>query len=102
MNNDISNWKLNIRNAKNVSRHSLYTYLIICLMFLVGHLNKYLTMRLSLDYGPDISECGLRFLIYVAPSENQFILLDDDQSLRNVQDKFWKVKKPLEMFYSFI
>lgn len=59
-------------------------------------------MRLTLDYGPDISECDLNYLIYVSPSKNQFILLDDDQSLRDIQDKFWKVKKPLEIFYSFI
>jgi len=69
--------------------------------FLVDHLSKYLAMRLTLDLGPELPERALNFLIYVAPTADQFVPLSGNQSLRNVHDKYWKVNKPLEMFYSF-
>lgn len=58
-------------------------------------------MRLTLDLGPELPERPLNFLIYVAPTTEQFTPLNGNQTLRNVHDKFWKVNKPLEMFYSF-
>ncbi|CAI6361449.1 unnamed protein product [Macrosiphum euphorbiae] len=67
----------------------------------VDHLSKYLAMRLTLDLGPELPERALNFLIYVAPTADQFVPLSGNQTLRNVHDKFWKVNKPLEMFYSF-
>jgi len=69
--------------------------------FLVDHLSKYLAMRLTLDLGSELPERALNFLIYVAPTADQFVPLSGNQTLRNVHDKFWKVNKPLEMFYSF-
>lgn len=58
-------------------------------------------MRLSIDLGSEVPERALNFLIYVAPTADQFVPLSGNQTLRNVHDKFWKVNKPLEMFYSF-
>lgn len=58
-------------------------------------------MRLTLDLGSELPERALNFLIYVAPDTEQFIPLNGNQTLRNVHDKFWKLNKPLEMFYSF-
>lgn len=69
--------------------------------FLVDHLSKYLAMRLTLDLGSELPERALNFLIYVAPTSDQLVPLDGNQTLQNVHDKFWKVNKPLEMFYSF-
>lgn len=58
-------------------------------------------MRLTIDLGPELPERALNFSIYVAQTVDQFVPLNGNQTLRNVHDKFWKVNKPLEMFYSF-
>jgi len=70
-------------------------------IFVVDHLSKYLAMRLAMDLGPEIPERALKFLIYVAPTADQFVPLKGNQTLKSVHDMFWKVSKPLEMFYSF-
>ncbi|VVC35669.1 Hypothetical protein CINCED_3A004578 [Cinara cedri] len=67
----------------------------------VEHLSTYLLMRLSLDLGPEHPERAVKFLIYVAPISGQYVPLNGNQTLRQVHDKYWKVNKPLEMFYSF-
>lgn len=71
------------------------------MFFSVDHLSKYLGMRLTLDLGPKLPERALSFLIYVAPTADQLVPLNGNQTLRNVHDKYWKINKPLEMFYSF-
>jgi len=58
-------------------------------------------MRLTLDLGSEIPDQPLNFLIYIVPTADQFVSLRGNQTLQNVQDKYWKVNKPLEMFYSF-
>lgn len=58
-------------------------------------------MRLTLDLGSELPERALSFLIYVAPTTSQYVPLNGNQTLRQVHDKYWKVNKPLEMFYSF-
>jgi len=58
-------------------------------------------MRLAVDLGSELPERALNFLIYVASTADQFVPLKGNQTLRNVQDKIWKVNNPLEMFYSF-
>ncbi|XP_022170437.1 E3 ubiquitin-protein ligase RING2-like [Myzus persicae] len=67
----------------------------------VDHLSKYLAMRLAVDLGAELPERPLDFLMYVVPTADQFLQVKGNQTLRNIQDKFWKVNKPLEMFYSF-
>ncbi|XP_060859551.1 E3 ubiquitin-protein ligase RING2-like isoform X2 [Metopolophium dirhodum] len=67
----------------------------------VDHLSKYLAMRLTVDLGSELPEQTLNFLIYVASTADQLVPLNGNQTLRNVHDKYWKVNKPLEMFYSF-
>ncbi|KAK6622682.1 hypothetical protein RUM43_008524 [Polyplax serrata] len=69
----------------------------------IDHLSKYLAMRLTLDnMNSDLSDSlGLvNFCIYIAPSPGQLILLTGNQTLRQVNDKYWKEDKPLEMYYS--
>lgn len=58
-------------------------------------------MRLMVDLGFEIPERALNYFIHNAPTADQFLLLEGNQTFRNVLDKFWKVNKPLEMFYSF-
>lgn len=58
-------------------------------------------MRLAIDFGPDLPERALSFIMFVAPTADQFVPLKGNITLRNVQDKFWKVNNPLEIFYSF-
>lgn len=59
----------------------------------VDHLSKYLAMRLTLDLGPDLPEACrlLNFCIYVAPQPQQLVILNGNQTLHQVNDKFWKV-----------
>lgn len=93
----------------------------------VDHLSKYLAMRLSLD--AQLTEPTfktLTFSIYIAPMPSQLVVLSGNQTLQQVNEKFWKVSKqynasickfhtpelfndmflssqvnkPLEMFYS--
>lgn len=91
----------------------------------VDHLSKYLAMRLSLD--AQLTEPTfktLTFSIYIAPMPSQLVVLSGNQTLQQVNEKFWKVRnvsrkpavlgnlnriifvlciqvnKPLEMFYS--
>lgn len=66
----------------------------------VDHLSKYLAMRLTLDLDAELPEAYrlLNFCIYVAPSPGQFVPLAGSQTLRQINDKFWKVcKKALEV-----
>ncbi|CAH0388166.1 unnamed protein product [Bemisia tabaci] len=67
----------------------------------VDHLSKYLAMRLTLDLGAELPDRTLNFCIYISPTPNNFIILSGNQTLRQVNDKFWKVNKPLEMYYSW-
>lgn len=41
------------------------------------------------------------FAIHIAVTPGQFSLLDGNVSLDQVNEKFWKVNKPLQMFYAF-
>lgn len=70
----------------------------------VDHLSKYLAMRLTLDLDAELPEAYrlLNFCIYAAPAPGQFVPLAGSQTLRQINDKFWKqVNKPLEMYYSW-
>ncbi|KAM7364071.1 E3 ubiquitin-protein ligase Sce [Cochliomyia hominivorax] len=69
----------------------------------VDHLSKYLALRLTLDLGAELPEAYrmLNFCIYVAPQPSQLVILNGNQTLHQVNEKFWKVNKPMEMFYSW-
>lgn len=67
----------------------------------VDHLSKYLAMRLTLDLETEVPESLTNFCIYIAPTANQYVVLSGLQTLDDVNEKYWKVNKPLEMFYSW-
>ncbi|XP_050330815.1 E3 ubiquitin-protein ligase RING1 isoform X2 [Bactrocera neohumeralis] len=69
----------------------------------VDHLSQYLAMRLTLDLGAELPEAYrmLNFCIYIAPQPQQLVILNGNQTLHQVNDKFWKVNKPMEMYYSW-
>lgn len=69
----------------------------------VDHLSKYLAMRLTLDLDSELPENLrlLNFCIYIAPVSGQYVVLSGNQTLNQVNDKFWKVNRPLEMYYSW-
>ncbi|XP_040156843.1 E3 ubiquitin-protein ligase RING1 isoform X1 [Anopheles arabiensis] len=70
----------------------------------IDHLSKYLAMRLTLDLDPALPETYrlLNFCIYIAQQPNQLVVLSGNQTLQQVNEKFWKVvNKPLEMYYSW-
>lgn len=69
----------------------------------VDHLSKYLAMRLTLDLDTELPESYklVNFCIYIAPQPAQLVVLSGNQALQQVNEKFWKVNKPLEMYYSW-
>lgn len=80
---------------------------------LVEHLCKYLAMRIALDLankspatssaeGSTSSGGSVKDLtIYVASVPGQMTPLTTSLSLTQVNEKYWKVNKPMEMLYSF-
>ncbi|XP_023238020.1 E3 ubiquitin-protein ligase RING2-like [Centruroides sculpturatus] len=72
----------------------------------VDHLSKYLATRIALDRRQDdptsklLSELS-PFSIFIAVSHGQFHLLKGSLTLDQVNEKYWKVNKPLEMYYAF-
>lgn len=90
-------------------------------------MSKYLALRLTIDLESELAEAEhLNFAIFIAPQPPQYILLNPNQTLQQVSEKFWKVNslnryslvrqvnltiklllffsfqvnKPMEMFYS--
>ncbi|EDO49955.1 predicted protein [Nematostella vectensis] len=73
----------------------------------VDHLAKYLAIRLSLeskqegspnsqDKAPEVPS----YTIYIASTPGQFTQLSGSMLLEHVNEKYWKVNKPLEMYYA--
>lgn len=59
----------------------------------VDHLTKYLAVRLTIDLNTEISEAERlsNFCIYIAPQPSQFLVLNGNQMLQQVNEKIWKV-----------
>ncbi|XP_013395499.1 E3 ubiquitin-protein ligase RING2 [Lingula anatina] len=72
----------------------------------VDHLAKYLYMRLALERqarepGTSTEDSGDKnYTIYISPTPGSHVLLSGALTLEQVNEKYWKVNKPLEMFYS--
>lgn len=74
----------------------------------VDHLAKYLAMRLALESqqeetGTNSSDQGVevqQFTIYIASTPGQYTPLPGSMILDYVNEKYWKVNKPLEMYYA--
>lgn len=82
-------------------------------------------MRLTLDLETELPEALVNFCIYIAPQPQQLVVLSGNQTLSQVNEKFWKIvsipsfsilgvlklirlthfhlqaNKPLEMYYSW-
>ncbi|XP_070564804.1 E3 ubiquitin-protein ligase RING2-like isoform X3 [Ptychodera flava] len=75
----------------------------------IDHLAKYLAMRMALESVRDDSVNGERpshnddsdFTIYIASTPGQYTDLNGAMTLDQVNERYWKVNKPLEMFYSW-
>ncbi|XP_055640874.1 E3 ubiquitin-protein ligase RING1-like [Toxorhynchites rutilus septentrionalis] len=69
----------------------------------VSHLSEYLVTRLTLDLDTELPEAYkvVNFCIYIASQPSQLVVLSGNQTLSQVNEKFWKVNKPLEMYYSW-
>merc|ERR1711971_822954 len=83
---------------------------------LVEHLCKYLAMRIALDLAKTTSAASTAtaatsaasaggsvkdLTIFIASVPGQLTPLTPSLSLTQVNEKYWKVNKPLEMFYRF-
>lgn len=72
----------------------------------VDHLSKYLAMRLTLANRTGELETELpsslnNFCIYIAPTPDHYITVDGSHTLEQINEKYWRVNKPMEMFYSW-
>ncbi|KAF4522713.1 hypothetical protein B566_EDAN012730 [Ephemera danica] len=67
----------------------------------VDHLSKYIAMRLTLNLADSPPDSLLNFCIYIAPTPGHYVVLGGNLTLGQVNEKYWKVNKPLEMFYSW-
>lgn len=83
-------------------------FCILFYEFTVDHLAKYLAMRLALesqqeDGGANPTEESseaTQFTIYIASMPGQYTPLPGSMILDFVNEKYWKVNKPLEMYYA--
>uniref|UniRef100_A0A8B9RB16 RING-type E3 ubiquitin transferase n=1 Tax=Astyanax mexicanus TaxID=7994 RepID=A0A8B9RB16_ASTMX len=70
----------------------------------VDHLSKYLALRIALEEEgggrslQNISE--KQYTIYITTAEGQFSTLNGSLTLELVNEKYWKVTKPLELYYA--
>lgn len=73
----------------------------------VDHLAKYLAMRMALEHvaingtGSNPHDENSEFTIYIASTPGQFTDLNGSMTLDQVNERYWKVNKPLEMFYAW-
>uniref|UniRef100_A0A3Q3J5I4 RING-type E3 ubiquitin transferase n=1 Tax=Monopterus albus TaxID=43700 RepID=A0A3Q3J5I4_MONAL len=67
----------------------------------VDHLSKYLALRIALeDRGRDLSNISEKqYTIYIMTRGGQFSTLNGSLTLELVNEKYWKVRKPLELYY---
>ncbi|XP_063796271.1 E3 ubiquitin-protein ligase RING2 isoform X1 [Pseudophryne corroboree] len=75
----------------------------------VDHLSKYLAVRLALEEfrsKGDTNQMNLntasekQYTIYIATAAGQFTVLNGSFSLELVSEKYWKVNKPMELYYA--
>ncbi|CAG11645.1 unnamed protein product, partial [Tetraodon nigroviridis] len=75
----------------------------------VDHLSKYLAVRLALEElrrNSDASPVNMeaasekQYTIYIPTAGNQFTVLNGSFSLELVSEKYWKVNKPMELYFA--
>ncbi|TNM98285.1 hypothetical protein fugu_014531 [Takifugu bimaculatus] len=75
----------------------------------VDHLSKYLAVRLALEElrrNSDASPVNVeaasekQYTIYIPTAGNQFTVLNGSFSLELVSEKYWKVNKPMELYFA--
>lgn len=75
----------------------------------VDHLSKHLAVRLALEElwsKGESSQMNLdtastkQYAIYIATARGQFNVLKGSFSLELVSEKYWKVNKPMELYYA--
>ncbi|CAG5882894.1 unnamed protein product, partial [Menidia menidia] len=75
----------------------------------VDHLSKYLAVRLALEELRRNSEASpvnveaaseKQYTIYIPTAGNQYTVLNGSFSLELVSEKYWKVNKPMELYFA--
>ncbi|XP_026168814.1 E3 ubiquitin-protein ligase RING2 [Mastacembelus armatus] len=75
----------------------------------VDHLSKYLAVRLALEELRRNTEASpvnveaaseKQYTIYIPTAGNQFTVLNGSFSLELVSEKYWKVNKPMELYFA--
>ncbi|KAI5099147.1 E3 ubiquitin-protein ligase RING2 [Silurus meridionalis] len=75
----------------------------------VDHLSKYLAVRLALEELRKNGEASpinveaaseKQYTIYIPTANNQFTVLNGSFSLELVSEKYWKVNKPMELYFA--
>ncbi|GFO00944.1 E3 ubiquitin-protein ligase ring2-like [Plakobranchus ocellatus] len=71
----------------------------------VDHLAKYLAIRLSMDTASDgddddMTSSSKLFDIFVGSQPGHYVLLNGPTTLEQIKERYWKINKPLKIFYS--
>uniref|UniRef100_A0A3B3QR84 RING-type E3 ubiquitin transferase n=1 Tax=Paramormyrops kingsleyae TaxID=1676925 RepID=A0A3B3QR84_9TELE len=91
----------------NTQEYSQTRYVKTTANATVDHLSKYLALRIALEERQakrqpeslqDVSE--KQYTIYITTSGGQFSILNGSLTLELVNEKYWKVSKPLELYYA--
>ncbi|XP_072163094.1 E3 ubiquitin-protein ligase RING2-like [Diadema setosum] len=89
-------------------RPTLVRYLKTSALASIDHLAKYLSMRIALDLrdansldsrSSSTQNEGAEFAIYISTSPGQFQILSGSLTLEQVNERHWKVNRPLEMYF---
>jgi len=85
-------------------QHRESRYLKTTIIAKINHLRRFFSIRLALERGQtlDADQPDRSYNIYITNPNKDFIELDPEVALGEVQTKYWKENKPLELFYAEI
>ncbi|XP_065211107.1 E3 ubiquitin-protein ligase RING2-like [Planococcus citri] len=66
----------------------------------VEHISKYVTDKATRDCGMDLSKIKLKFSVLNSPNSNEYIPLNDKDTLQYIIDTYWQNDTPLELYYN--
>lgn len=69
----------------------------------VDHLSKYLAIRWAFEVQSETDASSpedIKYAIYICGSSDNYVLLPGNMTLEQVNEKYWKMNKPLEMYYA--
>lgn len=66
----------------------------------VEHISKYVTDKATRDCGMDLSNIKLKFSVLSSTNTDEYIPLNDKDTLQYIIDTYWQNDTPLELYYT--